>query len=71
LLLISADAADFYSKPVLSNAFAQGKSVGSLANASAEQMALQLHAEILAHTQTLPLIVAINACVSATVNCPM
>ncbi len=51
LLLVSADAADFYSKPVLSNAFAQGKSVASLANASAEQMALQLHADILAHTE--------------------
>ena len=51
LLLISADAADFYSKPVLSNAFTQGKSLESLVNASAEQMALQLHAEVLAHTQ--------------------
>ncbi|HWS02302.1 MAG TPA: FAD-dependent oxidoreductase [Gammaproteobacteria bacterium] len=62
LLLVSADAADFYSKPMLSNAFAQGKSVASLANASAEQMALQLHAEILAHTQIIA-IDSSNKCV--------
>ncbi|MBI5461498.1 MAG: FAD-dependent oxidoreductase [Gammaproteobacteria bacterium] len=51
LVLISADAGGFYSKPMLSNAFAQGKTAATLVTASAEQMAEQLRAEILPHTQ--------------------
>ncbi|MBI5040665.1 MAG: FAD-dependent oxidoreductase [Gammaproteobacteria bacterium] len=50
LVLISTDAGDFYSKPMLSNAFAQGKSAETLITASAAQMASELHAEILTHT---------------------
>lgn len=50
LLLISADDGSFYSKPMLSNALAQGKSADSLASKSAEMMADELNAEILGHT---------------------
>jgi rubredoxin-NAD+ reductase len=49
--LISRDSADFYSKPMLSNAFAQGKDAGSLVQTSAIKMAEQLHIKVLAHTE--------------------
>lgn len=50
ITLISADAADFYSKPMLSTALAQGKDAQSLVMTSAEKMAEQLNIEILANT---------------------
>lgn len=53
LVLISADDAGFYSKPMLSNALAQGKTAESLLLASAEQMAMQLHADIRAQTRVI------------------
>lgn len=40
--LVSRDSGDYYSKPMLSNAFAQGKDAGSLVLASAAEMAEQL-----------------------------
>ena len=49
LLIISRDDAGFYSKPMLSNALAAGKTPQSLVMKSAEQMALDLKAEILSH----------------------
>jgi rubredoxin-NAD+ reductase len=49
--LISRDSADFYSKPMLSNAFAQGKDACSLVQTSAIKMAEQLHIKVLAHTE--------------------
>lgn len=51
LLLISAESGDFYAKPGLSNAFAQGKDETSLINQTAVQMAEQLAATILTHTR--------------------
>ncbi|MGZ3159634.1 MAG: FAD-dependent oxidoreductase [Burkholderiaceae bacterium] len=48
LIIITADDGDFYSKPMLSNAFAQGKSAEQLLGQSAQQMAIQLDARILA-----------------------
>lgn len=51
LMMLSADDAGFYSKPMLSNALAQGKTADSLLITPAEQMATQLHADIRAHTQ--------------------
>lgn len=51
LVLISADDGAFYSKPMLSNAFSQGKSADTLVTSSAAQMAEQLRAEILTHTR--------------------
>lgn len=51
MLVISTDDAGFYSKPMLSNAFAQGKLAAQLISQSAEQMAAQLDARILARTR--------------------
>ena len=48
--LISGDAADFYSKPMLSTALAQGKDAQSLIMTPAEKMAAQLDINILANT---------------------
>ncbi|MEW5757174.1 MAG: FAD-dependent oxidoreductase [Pseudomonadota bacterium] len=48
LRLISRDSADFYSKPMLSNALSKGKTAPSLVNTPAAQMAEELKAEILA-----------------------
>lgn len=50
LLIITADDGGFYSKPMLSNAFAQGKQASQLASQSATQMAAQLGASIMAGT---------------------
>lgn len=46
LALYSADDGGYYSKPMLSNAIAQGKTAESLLLSTAEQMAAQLGAEI-------------------------
>jgi rubredoxin-NAD+ reductase len=50
LLIISSDDGGFYSKPMLSNAFAQNKQAAQLVSQSAAQMAEQLKATILPHT---------------------
>ena len=49
--LITADDGVFYSKPNLSNALTAGKSAAALASASAEKMAADLNATLLAHTR--------------------
>jgi len=49
LVLISADSGDFYSKPMLSNALAQGKDAEALVISSAGQMSERLSARILTH----------------------
>jgi rubredoxin-NAD+ reductase len=46
LVILTSDAGGFYSKPMLSNAFAQNKQAAQLVTQSAEQMAAQLGAEI-------------------------
>ncbi len=51
LTLITADDGRFYSKPMLSNALAAGKSADALATADAARMAEQLQAEILTHAK--------------------
>ncbi|MFP5344439.1 MAG: FAD-dependent oxidoreductase [Gammaproteobacteria bacterium] len=51
LTLVSADDGCFYSKPMLSNAFAQGKTAEQLATQDVAQMQVQLNATILAHTR--------------------
>ena len=55
LVMLSRDDGCFYSKPMLSNALATGKSPQQLATFSAAQMADQLHATIFSHTQVLDL----------------
>ena len=49
--LVTADDGAFYSKPNLSNALAAGKTAAMLAGASAEKMAADLNARVLAHTR--------------------
>ncbi len=46
LVMFSADDGTFYSKPMLSNALAQGRTPDALASASAEKMATDLNATI-------------------------
>jgi len=50
LLLVSRDAADFYSKPMLSNALAGNKTALSLVMKSCDKMAAELNATVLAHS---------------------
>ena len=50
LVIMTSDAGGFYSKPMLSNAFAQNKHAAQLVTQSAEQMAAQLNASIMAST---------------------
>jgi rubredoxin-NAD+ reductase len=47
LVVVTADAGDFYSKPMLSNALAAGKQPDAIPTANAEQMAAQLNATVL------------------------
>lgn len=49
--LVSRDSGDYYSKPMLSNAFAQEKDADSLVLTSASDMAQQLDFKLLAHTE--------------------
>lgn len=58
LTILSRDEASFYSKPMLSNALATGRNAAQLASASAEQMAAQLGARILAGTDVQAIDVA-------------
>lgn len=51
LHIITRDDGDSYSKPMLSNALAKGKTAQTLATANSEQMAEQLHATIWNHTE--------------------
>jgi len=51
LLIVTRDGGEYYSKPMLSNALAQGMSVARLASADAAQMAAQLKAEIRTHNE--------------------
>jgi rubredoxin-NAD+ reductase len=49
--LLSRDEGDFYSKPMLSNAFAQGKDATALVQTSAADMAQQLGITVLTHAE--------------------
>jgi len=51
LLLVTGDDGAFYSKPLLSASLAHGRTPQQLASATAEEMARELNAEILVHTQ--------------------
>jgi len=51
LMVVSRDDARAYSKPMLSNAFASGKTPDELGGASASDMAEQLRARVLANTE--------------------
>lgn len=51
VIMITADSGAYYSKPMLSNAFAQGKSAQQLVTQSAVQMAEQLNATLMTDVQ--------------------
>ena len=51
LIIITADDGRYYSKPLLSNALAQGKTADQLASAVAPAMAEQLNAEVLVYSR--------------------
>ena len=51
ITLISQDSADYYSKPMLSNALAQGKTAESLVITAEAEMAKQLNITLLHHTE--------------------
>ncbi len=55
ILLVSADAAALYSKPVLSNALAQGLNPAALVQADADAQAAKLGIRVLPHCQALSL----------------
>jgi len=51
ITLVSRDSGDYYSKPMLSNAFAQHKDAASLVLTPAAEMAKHLDIELLTHTE--------------------
>ena len=51
VVVVAADAADFYAKPKLSNAFADGKAPGELVTTPAAAMAQQLRIDVRAGTR--------------------
>ncbi|MDX1669850.1 MAG: FAD-dependent oxidoreductase [Limnobacter sp.] len=53
--VITADAGDFYSKPMLSNALASGKTPEKLVMNAADKLAEQQNAELVAHTRVTEL----------------
>ena len=53
VLLITADRGDFYAKPSLSNAFAQGRTPAQLVSTPAAKMAQTHNVTLLAHTRAL------------------
>ncbi len=50
MLMITRDAGDFYSKPMLSTALSMGKTPDALLSMSAEKMSAQYNMDILTHT---------------------
>lgn len=63
LVMVTQDDGAFYSKPMLSNAFAKNKTPAELPMGSAEKMATDLNAQILTHT-TVSAIEASNNTIS-------
>ena len=53
ITLVSRDSGDFYSKPMLSNAFALGKNATTLINTAAADMSKQLNFTLLQNTEVL------------------
>lgn len=53
ITLVSRDSGDFYSKPMLSNAFAMGKDAATLVITAAAEMARQLDITLLHHTEVI------------------
>src|SRR3569623_2064686 len=70
LRIITADEGAFYSKPMLSNALAKGKTAQTLATASTAQMAEQLNAAITPHTSVTAIDTTARAVITAGETIP-
>lgn len=64
-MLLSRDGGDFYSKPMLSNAFAQGKDAAALVQTPAAEMAKQLGITVRSHIEVQGIDVAAK-CLTTT-----
>ena len=53
IVMITKESGDFYSKPMISAAFASHKEAAQLVTTPKEKMASQLHIEILGHTEVV------------------
>lgn len=53
ITMISRDSGDYYNKPMLSNAFARGKTAATLVNTAASEMARKLGITLLPYTEAL------------------
>ncbi len=53
IVIITKESGDFYSKPMISTAFASHKEAAQLVTTPKEKMASQLHIEILGHTEVV------------------
>lgn len=65
VILLSRDSGDYYSKPMLSNAFAQGKDAAALVQTPAAEMAKQLGITVRTHIEVQGIDVA-GKCVTTT-----
>ena len=65
VMLLSCDSGDYYSKPMLSNAFAQGKDAAALVQTPAAEMAKQLGIAVRSHIEVQGIDVARN-CLATT-----
>jgi len=65
VMLLSRDSGDFYSKPMLSNAFAQGKDAAALVQTPAADMAKQLGITVRSHIEVQSIDVAAK-CLTTT-----
>ena len=65
VMLLSRDSGDYYSKPMLSNAFAQGKDAAALVQTPAAEMAKQLGICVRSHIEVLGIDVAAK-CLTTT-----
>ena len=53
IVMITKESGDFYSKPMISTAFASHKEATQLVTTPKEKIASQLHIEILDHTEVV------------------
>lgn len=65
VILLSRDGGDYYSKPMLSNAFAQGKDAAALVQTPAAEMAKQLGISVRSHIEVQSIDVAAK-CLTTT-----
>jgi len=70
VVLITADSGDFYAKPTLSNAFAQGRTPAQLVTTPAAKMVETLKVTLMAHTPVLAIDTALQTVRTASGDQP-